>query len=492
MKKVNTPEMKKKTKILFFASCLPTHICGTTVHTIKLLFAMYDMLSPCFCIDICVENEIDRLFGVKERCQKARIFSLIELDDKYEIAYIPNHIYSGHPEELAILDNHADKWVMWILDSIYLQYVRDNEIRKKHSFAKQCIDNLDGMIFFSKAAEEDFKYRFPECNNINDTLTKVIPIVGNYSYDANKEYNLELPFEDYVLVIGNTYKHKMIPETIEVIGNTDNNFIVVGTEKECRPYNNVYCYPSGTLSDDMMCNLYARCKMLIFPSIYEGFGLPIIEALGFGKEVIAVDNELNHELEDLCDDFVGHIYYYKGSDEIPNMVETVKRKEKRLDYNSYKRTWNDVAKDVYELLSEVASQPVDEEKLKRRHYGYDLVDSSLYLRHQTLVNIAKADYSKVKCDKVIDIYGAGVNGKIFYKNIKDYSEVGCFIDRDRKTLEENISCVGIDEYRYLENHIIVITPEYDINRIKKKLITYDMRFDDLLIGISEFLDKYIT
>ena len=42
----------------------------------------------------------------------------------------------------------------------------------------------------------------------------------------------------------------------------------------------------GTADDAELTALYAGCDFLVFPSLYEGFGLPIIEAMLFGKPVI--------------------------------------------------------------------------------------------------------------------------------------------------------------------------------------------------------------
>ncbi len=39
-------------------------------------------------------------------------------------------------------------------------------------------------------------------------------------------------------------------------------------------------------SDDELATYYQRCQFLAMPSLYEGFGLPIVEALSFGKPVI--------------------------------------------------------------------------------------------------------------------------------------------------------------------------------------------------------------
>ena len=42
----------------------------------------------------------------------------------------------------------------------------------------------------------------------------------------------------------------------------------------------------GFLSADEFAALYASCRALIFPSLYEGFGMPVLEAMNFGKPVL--------------------------------------------------------------------------------------------------------------------------------------------------------------------------------------------------------------
>lgn len=42
----------------------------------------------------------------------------------------------------------------------------------------------------------------------------------------------------------------------------------------------------GYLTDDDLAVVFQRCQYLIFPSLYEGFGVPLLEAFSFGKPVL--------------------------------------------------------------------------------------------------------------------------------------------------------------------------------------------------------------
>jgi glycosyltransferase involved in cell wall biosynthesis len=53
---------------------------------------------------------------------------------------------------------------------------------------------------------------------------------------------------------------------------------------------------AGPLPDEVMFSLLKRSEFLFFPSMLEGFGLPVIESLFLGIPVLALDTQVNNEV----------------------------------------------------------------------------------------------------------------------------------------------------------------------------------------------------
>jgi glycosyltransferase involved in cell wall biosynthesis len=55
---------------------------------------------------------------------------------------------------------------------------------------------------------------------------------------------------------------------------------------------------TGFISDDELLQLYGACDMFIYPSLYEGFGLPILEAMASGRAVACSNTSAMPEVAD--------------------------------------------------------------------------------------------------------------------------------------------------------------------------------------------------
>ncbi|MEO7649824.1 MAG: glycosyltransferase family 1 protein, partial [Bryobacteraceae bacterium] len=54
----------------------------------------------------------------------------------------------------------------------------------------------------------------------------------------------------------------------------------------------------GFVSDDDLLHLYNACELFVFPSFYEGFGLPILEAMACGRAVTCSNTSAMPEVAD--------------------------------------------------------------------------------------------------------------------------------------------------------------------------------------------------
>jgi glycosyltransferase involved in cell wall biosynthesis len=102
----------------------------------------------------------------------------------------------------------------------------------------------------------------------------------------------------YLLYVGNAYPHKNLESLVEALRRSDIPdmlLVLVGKEDyfyrrlrlavEGKGMENVRF--AGFVPDRELDSLYRRARAYVFPSLYEGFGLPPLEAMGKGTPVLA-------------------------------------------------------------------------------------------------------------------------------------------------------------------------------------------------------------
>ncbi len=122
--------------------------------------------------------------------------------------------------------------------------------------------------------------------------------------------------EPYVLYVGNAYPHKNLERLVGAfhkISTRDKNLSLVLVGKDDFFYNKILTVITKcnirnvhilhNVSDDELKALYVRSRAYIFPSLYEGFGLPPLEAMAYGVPVAASDHPC---LQEIC----GKAAYY--------------------------------------------------------------------------------------------------------------------------------------------------------------------------------------
>lgn len=119
-----------------------------------------------------------------------------------------------------------------------------------------------------------------------DKVTVVPDCVFDDFQYAPKRFNKKAPV---VLQIG-TKKNKNFERVAEAVATTGCQLHVVGDlEPEqralCGRLGIPYC-ALGVVSDEALVQAFRRCDIVVFASIYEGFGLPVLEGQAMGRPVI--------------------------------------------------------------------------------------------------------------------------------------------------------------------------------------------------------------
>lgn len=165
------------------------------------------------------------------------------------------------------------------------------------------------IVHFLKCPEEKIHVIH---NGYDETVYH--PIEGNCRVIL-KEYG----FENYFLAVGPTYAHKNFEKLItaynklSLVEKQQNPLVIAGGKY---PYLNVlkqlieklklgeHVHFLGYVPETFMPSLYREAFALVFPSLYEGFGMPPLEAMACGCPVITSSTS---SLPEVCGDAVLYI-----------------------------------------------------------------------------------------------------------------------------------------------------------------------------------------
>ncbi len=189
----------------------------------------------------------------------------------------------------------------------------------------------------------------------------------NISPDKTILTHFESETKPFLLAVGSSSPHKNITRLVEVIdGDVDGKYLLViagGTFSNV--FNNVEIKNNpriitlGFVSDSQLRALYSRAAGLIFPSIYEGFGLPPLEAMSCGCPVLCSDIPA---LNEICGDAV--VYFNPLNkieiSEVINRFFSIHRESNLMQKKGFEQvkffTWQLAAQ---RLLSAIIDQDVN-------------------------------------------------------------------------------------------------------------------------------------
>lgn len=181
----------------------------------------------------------------------------------------------------------------------------------KWRFNKRLLKGISGIITDSFASKEDIisvtgvpnDKIFPVHLAVDEDFRKLDG--GSWMVDVRKKYGLP---EKFVLYVGDVTWNKNLPRVVAAIKKANIPLVMIGKALQEKEFDvdavwnkdrskvltetaqDQLFIKLGFVSTDDLVNIYNISKALLMPSLDEGFGLPILEAMNCGCPVITSKN----------------------------------------------------------------------------------------------------------------------------------------------------------------------------------------------------------
>ncbi|MCL2627428.1 MAG: hypothetical protein FWD44_01850 [Oscillospiraceae bacterium] len=359
-------EYYPKKRILFDFIMMPPQHCGTSEYQLSIFEAFYRLYSSKYDIYIYTTYEADEYHKMSSKYDN--IFYPDTITGVFHLGYTANQIMFY--EQQVTINKLCLKTIQTMHDIMMLRI--DNHFPfNVHNNVELGVRLGDGIVFCSNYSKNDFLSFFAnKCNLINLQL-EVIYYTTGFKPPIKNDY--ELPFSEYFLIVGNEYKHKAIKEAIDVVSGIDDNFIVIGYGDNEYIAPHVYSYKSGHIDEDFLSFLYANCKAVILPSLYEGFGFPIVMSLKSNKRVIVNNSPLNHELQSFFHQFSEYFLFFERFEQIGEIINNVDASPKPAAVE-YDDTWDRVATELEAFFDRIINADVDVDRLYGRRQQIKMIE----------------------------------------------------------------------------------------------------------------------
>lgn len=189
---------------------------------------------------------------------------------------VPRSIVSRVPVVVTVHD------VMW---KIMPETMRLRTRLASVARARFAIENADRIVAVSRATADDVLRHY----RVDPAKVRVIHSGVNPAYrpvqpgDAPRRYGLG---DRYAIFVGTVEPRKNLERVLKT-WNVPIDLAIVGAKgwKTSRLYRSGAKF-LGYVPDEDLCRLYSGAEFFVFPSLYEGFGLPVLEAMACGCPVL--------------------------------------------------------------------------------------------------------------------------------------------------------------------------------------------------------------
>ena len=245
-----------------------------------------------------------RLPGTLEK-ERMDNYDVVRLDSRYVNLYNPPHVITpGITEALEELDpdvvNFHYRW-----SGTYNRAARSYTGAKAFTFHNTFGEGVGLFRPFSMLNDTLWKrylLKFNKMICVSDFVKSDL-IARGFDPDRLEVVSncIEMPLpreqteQDYILFVGRLVATKGVPYILRAMKDVDSRLVICGDGPSRASLERMTVKLGienrvtfeGRVSEERKADLFAGCKMLVMPSLFESLGLAAAEAMSYGKPVIA-------------------------------------------------------------------------------------------------------------------------------------------------------------------------------------------------------------
>lgn len=236
---------------------------------------------------------------------KGKLSRLNYILSDYKINQNKYDIYHPTYYSYAVKKRKPIKTVVTVYDMIHELYLfRMKNLRNDIAVKKKSIMNADHVICISHSTKKDLQKIY----NLDDKKISVIYLgVTAKINGANKKYSL--PGKPYILYVGKRGLYKNFATLLNAFSlleiKADFDLVCFGgggfTKEEVLEFRKLKLEDTirhAQGPDELLQAYYENARVFVYPSLYEGFGLSVLEAMAFGCPVVASGTSSIPEITD--------------------------------------------------------------------------------------------------------------------------------------------------------------------------------------------------
>lgn len=290
-------------RILFDGTCISEHSAGIGTYAYQLLQGLARRQETYKVTVLCKrESNIPQGNNIEKRVINNRFLKLLPIDvegrgERYDIYHQPNYIpHCFRGKKIVTIHDMSHK--------VYPQYHPWRRVMMLRLFEDR-LKKADVILTVSEFSKREIiKYLKVRGEKIHVTYLGVADIYSTYQGAAEEGRMLREGFhipKEYLLYVGTIEPRKNIERLIQAFAlykrqtRSEIKLVMAGgigwlcksifdIVKNLKLQNEIVF--TGYFPEALKPALYAQAKALVYPSLYEGFGLPIVEAMAVGNIVL--------------------------------------------------------------------------------------------------------------------------------------------------------------------------------------------------------------